>query len=91
MRQAIETQYSGPTNKRGAAVLVQADPGRRWYAWKHAYDVDTNHRLAAQAYAEEHGWSGEWRGGSTAKGYAFVLVEGDRDFTAAPKAQGRSR
>ena len=79
MRQAITTRYSGPTNTRGARVLVRADAGRMFVPWDHAMNPADNYHAAAKAYALRKGWRGTWSGGVLpgAAGYAFVVDDGD--------------
>ena len=74
MRQAIETRFAGPTNARGARVLVRAQAGRMTVSWDHALGVDENHCAAAKAFAERWGWSGRWVGGGRADGTGNVFV-----------------
>lgn len=74
MYQAIETRYAGPTNHRGARIIVRAQAGRITVSWDHALDVDQNHLAAARAFAEKWGWEGRWRGGANAKGDGYVFV-----------------
>ncbi len=81
MRQAIETRYAGPTNHRGARVIVRAQAGRLTVSWDHALNVDENHAQAAKAFAERWGWAGRWIGGGSAdgRGNVFVCSERERD------------
>ena len=77
-RQALCTRYAGPTNHRGARLIVRTEGGiRRTVPWDHALGVYENHAAAALAVATELGWHGRWVGGSTPDGYAFVLDTGE--------------
>ena len=78
MRQAIETKYLGPTDHRGARVMVKAAAGRMYIPWDHELDADQNHRVAAKKFASALGWyegeSGLWAGGGKANGGGNVYV-----------------
>ena len=77
MRQAIETRYAGPTNHRGARIVVRAQAGRLTVSWDHALNSDENHTRAAEAFARKWGWSGKWVGGGNASGTGNVYVDVD--------------
>ncbi len=82
MRQAIETRYAGPTNHRGARIIVSAQAGRITVGWDHALGIDANHVAAARAFAERWGWAGRWVGGGLAdgKGNVFVFVDDAHNY-----------
>jgi hypothetical protein len=77
--QAIVTRYAGPTNHRGARVIVKAQAGRKVIPWDHAHGPEHNHRDAALAFARSMRWMeyGDWElvGGAMpdGTGYCFVL------------------
>lgn len=77
--QAIVTSYHGPTNYRAARLKVVASAGHKWMAWDSldgpASDND-RHIQAAQLYAKDKGWTGNW--------YMGGLVNGDRVFVNCP-------
>jgi hypothetical protein len=77
MYQAIETRYAGPTNHRGARIIVRAQAGRMTVSWDHALNAEQNHLAAARAFAKKWGWGGRWRGGANATntGYVFVCTQ----------------
>lgn len=74
-RQAIATQFHGPTNFRGARVKASADAGSITVSWDYALNVDANHAAAARALADKLNWRGSYAIGSLkGRGYVFVLV-----------------
>ena len=78
---AIETRYTGPTDSRGAGVLVKAEGFRATrYAWDHALNEAQNHDAAAVAFAKARGWKGAMAEGGAADGrghvYVFVYYHG---------------
>lgn len=76
MRQAIHTQWLGPTNFRGSRVKAKADAGSITIGWDHALNIDQNHAAAAVALADKLGWNHRWVGGSIhGSGYVFVALE----------------
>jgi hypothetical protein len=79
---AIQTKYLCPTNYRGARVKAWREGGpSKVYAWDHALDIVENHASAARQFAEHMKWAGDWVGGSTDCGWAFVCVSrGDGAF-----------
>ena len=78
MRQAIETKFLGPTDRRGSRVKASADAGSITLDWDHRLNSDANHRAAALAFARKFGWKGVWSGGSI-KGSGYVFVTSDSD------------
>ena len=79
MRQAIETKFLGPTNRRGSRIVAKAQAGRVTVAYNHALNSEENHAAAAKALAEKWDWTGVWCGGANeaGTGYVFVLVPED--------------
>lgn len=55
-RQAITTQFYGPSIHRGARIVARCQAGTISVAWDHAVDIDTNHAYAAQALARKLEW-----------------------------------
>jgi hypothetical protein len=85
MRQAITTKFLGPTNYRGSRVKASASAGSITVSWRHQYDAETNHHLAAQALAEKFGWRGRWWSGELpgGTGNCYVIDDGgDHAFTS---------
>ena len=75
MRQAITTEYKGPTNHRGSRIIVRAQAGRMTVPWDHALDVAENHRAAAMMFVAKWDWGepSDWVGGALPSGgYVFV-------------------
>lgn len=73
MSVAILTKYLGPTNYRGARIKAYTESGiTETVYWDHAKTIEENHTAAAEALAEKMTWAGEWVGGGTVLGYAFV-------------------
>lgn len=84
--QAITTKYVGPTNFRGSRVIAKTASGLRITRdWDDALNIDENHLKAAQALAEQMGWTGHWFGGSMDVGNCYVLADGAESFTIARK------
>lgn len=80
MRQAIETKFLGPTDKRGSRVKATADAGSIILDWDHRLNAAQNHCAAARALAQKLDWKGVWSGGAlNDSGYAFVTSDSD-DF-----------
>lgn len=75
-RQAITTRYFGPTNHRGARIRATAQAGSVTIPYDHELNPEGAHAKAALALADKWGWGGQWVGGATATGYAFVDVGG---------------
>lgn len=69
--QGIETRYLGPTNHRGPRILARCEAKRITIPWDDGLDVRANHEGAARALCDALGWSGEWVGVSTKRGYVF--------------------
>lgn len=59
-RQAIVCEYSLPTNRRDAAILIktESDPRGVRIPWDDAADPDANFERAATTYALDRGWLG---------------------------------
>lgn len=75
VRQAITTRYAGPTNSKGSRILVRSGGGLKMTVpWNYALDIAANHAVAAETMARRQGWAGDWHGGSTPDGYAFVVA-----------------
>ena len=75
MRQAISTRYIGPTNFRGSRIKATSGGGLSiTLHWDYAFNSENNHATAAYALADKYGWAGQWFGGATADGYAWVCV-----------------
>jgi hypothetical protein len=73
--QAIHTKYHGSTNYRPSRIRATAEVGSVTVSYDHALDTYDNHRAAALALAEKHGWVSNWVGGALpGPGYAFVRV-----------------
>ena len=74
--QTIMTKYLGPTDTKGPRVKAMTSSGHRGstytVGWDHSLDVEGNHADAAQKLLDKLGWRGEWRMGSTDRGYVFV-------------------
>ena len=74
--QTISTKYLGPTNTKGPRVKAMTSSGHRGSTytveWDDSLDVEGNHADAAQKLLDKLGWLGEWRMGSTDRGYVFV-------------------
>lgn len=77
---AIETRYLGPTNYRGSRVRVgwaDREGKTLTVAWNDALNVDENHAAAARAFKERCTTltdACQLVGGSTARGFVFVLL-----------------
>ena len=79
--QAIQTKYICPTNFRGSRVSARCQAGRITVEWDNRYDVDLNHRNAAEKLQRKLGWDKDGYGrmvsGCLPDGsYVFVF---DRD------------
>lgn len=80
---SIVTRYLGPTNYRGARVVVTRGDARTGdkritVGWDHARNPYENHLAAAQHYARHMDWAGEWIGGCGRDGeYVWVRCTGD--------------
>ncbi len=73
-RQAIVTEYMGPTNSRGSRIKAMAESGSVTVPYDYALNPDGNHAAAAMALADKFGWDGRWVGGAFDNGYVFVDV-----------------
>jgi len=52
----VETRYAGPTNTKGARVLVSfvgSRKGSKAYCWRHALTTGQNHVAAAVAWMQQ--------------------------------------
>jgi hypothetical protein len=52
----VETRYAGPTNTKGARVLVSfvgSRKGSKTYSWRHALTTGQNHLAAAVAWMQQ--------------------------------------
>lgn len=80
MRQAIVTKYMGPTNYRGARIKATAAAGSMTVNWDYRFEPDTNHSIAALAFARKFGWPETYIGGQMADGrYCFVQCPGSEE------------
>lgn len=77
----LYARYSGPTNTRGARVIVKARDGKGYtmlVSWDHALNASENFAHAAKALCDKHGWDGELLGGGveydTKRGEVFVFI-----------------
>jgi hypothetical protein len=57
MRQAIQTKYLGPTDKRGSRVKAWAAAGSITLGWKNELNSDDNHYQAALTLQGKFDWS----------------------------------
>lgn len=83
MRLAIDTEYKGPTDHRGARIIARCDAGRATVPWNYALNVDENHRAAARVLADRLGWAGTWVGGWSIRGTAWVMLTWDAGDVSA--------
>lgn len=75
LRQAIQTRWIPPTNKKGARVSAQADGGRVVVSWDHSLNVDGNHIHAATTLANKLGWPTDIMvGGGLPKSNSYCFV-----------------
>ena len=76
--QTIMTKYLGPTDTKASRVKAMTSSGHRGSTytveWDDSLNVEGNHADAAQKLLDKLGWLGEWRMGSTDRGYVFVNV-----------------
>ena len=79
MRQAIQTTWFGPTNRRGSRIIAKADAGRVTVPWDYSRGIEGNHRMAAETLAVKLGWECDIPliGGSLpgSSGFAFVFAD----------------
>jgi hypothetical protein len=54
--QAINTKYIGPTNTKGARILVKAQAGKMFVSWDYALNADENHVQAAYKFMNKMDW-----------------------------------
>ena len=64
---AIHTKYSGPTNSRGARIIVTAEGCKR-RSIPYNYGASDPHVDAARTYATELGWTGDYVRGTLPDG-----------------------
>jgi len=74
--QTIMTKYLGPTATKAPRVKAMTSSGHRGSTytveWDDSIDVEGNHAYVAQKLLDRLAWHGEWRMGSTDRGYVFV-------------------
>jgi hypothetical protein len=81
---AIETRYIPATDCRDARIKATAEGGLYvTMPYPQEYDTEAAHRIGAYALIEKMGWDKQsWFngivGGSTKRGYAWVLVPKDK-------------
>lgn len=51
--QTITTEYKGPTNTKGARILVRSWLKNKTVSWDHALNSEENHKAAAYALIDE--------------------------------------
>jgi hypothetical protein len=75
-RQAITTNYRGPTDSRGSRVIARCEAKRISVSWDQALDAGANHAAAALQLMDQLGWSerNDLVVGGTRNGYVFVQV-----------------
>lgn len=72
--QAIETHYVGPTNHRGSRIIATSEGGHKLtYHWEYSLGIEANHYAAAQAFCNQLEWGTIKAGGSTKRGYAWIM------------------
>ena len=79
----IVTKFHGPTNRRGSRVSA-SDPGtgrRKYFDWAHNLNPEENHKHAAEDFAKQIEWDGDWTGGDTGTGMVWVRSDGYSMFT----------
>lgn len=75
MSQAIITKHLKPTGRRQARIKATSASGVSVtvpYGYGESFE---EHSAACKALAEKLQWHGEWIGGATADGYAFVQAD----------------
>lgn len=76
MMKAITTKYHGPTNVRGSRIIAREPDGASVVRpYDHALNSDQNHQRAAEALADQLGWTGRLVQGALKDGYVHVFVE----------------
>lgn len=77
MMQAIRTRFLGPTNTKGARIVVEAFAGRKVYNWHYGSSDEENHKLAAIKFAISKNWLySKMHGGQLKDGsYVFVMED----------------
>jgi hypothetical protein len=75
MSQSIITKGLSPTDRRGRRIKATSASGQS-ITIAHGYgDEFAEHAAACKALAEKLQWFGEWFGGSTKDGYAFIQLD----------------
>jgi len=74
VRQAVTTRYAGPTDHRGARIIVRSQAKRIAVSWDDALDVAANHERAALMLIAQLGWAGHWAGGALPDGTGYCFV-----------------
>ncbi len=88
MSQSITTKTLKPTDRRGARIKATSASGES-ITVAHGYgDEFAEHSAACKALAEKLQWHGEWFGGSTKDGYAFVQVDAGCPPVIVARAEG---
>ena len=74
--QTITTKYHGPTDTRGSRIKATASGSKlfMYYGIDNSKSIEENHRDAAQALADGHGWKGRMIGGDTKAGKVWVFA-----------------
>lgn len=72
---AIHTKFSGPTNTRGARIIVNAEGCKR-RSYPYDYGSRDVHADAAAAFAAEHKWTGELVSGGMPDGSRVHVFTG---------------
>lgn len=72
--QSIETHFVCPTNHRASRVVATTPGGRKLVKqWRYDLNTDQNHLAAAEALRAELDWPPIVGGGSTKRGYAWIV------------------
>lgn len=75
MSQAITTKTIAPSARRGARIKATSASGVS-VSLPHGYGNEfAEHSAACSALATKMQWHGEWFGGATKDGYAFVQLD----------------
>jgi hypothetical protein len=90
MRQAIVTQYMGPTNTRGSRIKAAAAAGSITIPYSYDRNSEGCHAQAAEALVRKYGWSGVWVAGGmpSERGNVYVCI-GGMEFGAEHQSAGR--
>lgn len=78
MYRAFTTRYAGPTNSRGARLIVRSVNGSRTIPWSYEISPYDNHKTAARTVARDEceGWRREDAQGAQlpdGSGYVFLF------------------